>query len=138
MEATKLTPEQQQYLNDMANYGKRLEQLAVASVGKYVAAGYANNIQKVAKMYCYCGTGKGYEGVCVVPANGNAVVFTSKAAAEQVANQLYCENGKGERITFSVMPANEYFWLLYDNLCVTLKEAERLMRINIKNRNGQK
>lgn len=51
--ATTLTAEQQQYLNDMAAYGKRLQELAYNSVGKWVAAGYAGGRNNVAGMYCY-------------------------------------------------------------------------------------
>lgn len=131
---TTLTPEQEQYLNDMASYGRELEQLAVASYGKYVIAGYAGKTDNPSKLYCYCGEGIGYEGACVCPANKNAVLFKSNAAAIIVACELYTKNGFGENINLGVMPANEYFWQLYDQQCITMKEVERLMRSNAKNK----
>ncbi|MCM1022214.1 MAG: hypothetical protein NC403_08430 [Muribaculaceae bacterium] len=131
---TKLTPEQEQYLNDMASYGRELEQLAVASVGKYVIAGYAGKTTRPSKFYCYCGEGIGYKGACVCPANKNAVLFKSNAAAVVIATQQHYQNGIGESITLTVMPANEYFWQLYDQQCITMKEVERLMHSNAKNK----
>lgn len=129
-----LTAEQQQYLNDMAAYGKRLQELAYNSVGKWVAAGYADGRNNVAGMYCYCGMGKGYKGAPIVPANGNAVVFASREAAQRKASQLKYQNGKGERIRLMVLPANEYFWLLHDDLCNTMSVAERMMVENNKSK----
>lgn len=96
--AVAFTAEQQEILNNMAAYGKRLQELAFNSVGKWVAAGYADGKQGVANMYCYCGMGKGYKGAPLVPANGNAVVFASREAAQRRASQLKYQNGRGERI----------------------------------------
>ncbi len=132
--ATTLTAEQQQYLNDMAAYGKRLQELAYNSVGKWVAAGYADGRNNVAGMYCYCGMGKGYKGAPIVPASGNAVVFASKEAAQRKASQLKYQNGRGERIRLTVIPANDYFWLLFDDLCNTMSVAERMMVENNKSK----
>lgn len=131
---TALSAEQQQYLNDMAAYGKRLQELAYNSVGKWVAAGYAAGRNNVAGMYCYCGHGKGYKGAPIVPADGNAVVFASREAAQRKASQLKYQNGRGERIHLMVLPANEYFWLLHDDLCNTMCVVERMMRDNNKKR----
>lgn len=132
LELVTLTAEQQQYLNDMAAYGKRLQELAYNSVGKWVAAGYAGGRNNVAGMYCYCGIGKGYKGAPIVPANGNAVVFASREAAQRKASLLKYQNGRGERIRLMALPANEYFWLLHDDLCNTMHVVERMMRDNNK------
>lgn len=132
--ATTLTAEQQQYLNDMAAYGKRLQELAYNSVGKWVAAGYADGRNNVAGMYCYCGMGKGYKGAPIVPANGNAVVFASKEAAQRKASQLKYQNGRGERIRLTAMAANDYFWLLFDDVCNTMSVVERMMVENNKSK----
>lgn len=122
-----LTAEQQEILNNMAAYGKRLQELAFNSVGKWVAAGYADGKQGVANMYCYCGMGKGYKGAPLVPANGNAVVFASREAAQRRACQLKYQNGRGERIRLMAIPANEYFWLIHDDLCNTMCVTERMI-----------
>ncbi len=127
-----LSAEQQEYLNNMAEYGKRLQELAYNSVGKWVAAGYAHGHSNVAGMYCYCGMGKGYKGAPIVPASGNAVVFASREAAQRKASQLKYQNGRGERIRLMVLPANEYFWLLHDDLCNTMRVIERTMVENNK------
>lgn len=132
--ATTLTAEQQQYLNDMAAYGKRLQELAYNSVGKWVAAGYADGRNNVAGMYCYCGMGKGYKGAPIVPASGNAVVFATKEAAQRKASQLKYQNGKGERIRLTAMAANDYFWLLFDDVCNTMSVVERMMVENNKSK----
>lgn len=132
--ATTLTAEQQQYLNDMAAYGKLLQELAYNSVGKWVAAGYADGRNNVAGMYCYCGMGKGYKGAPIVPANGNAVVFASKEAAQRKASQLKYQNGRGERIRLTAMAANDYFWLLFDDVCNTMSVVERMMVENNKSK----
>lgn len=112
-----LTAEQKTLFNDLADYGKRLQELAYDSVGKWVAAGYAGDNKTAGSMYCYCGMGNGYEGAPVTPANGIAVVFTTKDAAQRKASQLRYQNGKGEHIRLMAMPANEYFWQLHDDLC---------------------
>lgn len=125
--AVALTEEQQEILNNMAAYGKRLQELAFNSVGKWVAAGYADGQQSVANMYCYCGMGKGYKGAPLVPANGNAVVFASREAAQRRASQLKYQNGRGERIRLMAIPANEYFWLIHDDLCNTMRVTERMI-----------
>lgn len=130
--AVALSAEQEKYLNDMAAYGKRLQELAYNSVGKWVAAGYAEGRNNVAGMYCYCGMGKGYMGAPIIPANGNAVVFASREAAQRKASQLKYQNGRGERIRLMALPANEYFWLLHDDLCNTMCVAERMIRENNK------
>ena len=127
-EAATLTAEQQKYLNDMAAYGKRLQELAYNSVGKWVAAGYAAGHNDVAGMYCYCGIGKGYKGAPIVPANGTAVVFAKREAAQHKASQIKYQNGRGERIRLMALPANEYFWLLHDDLCNTMSIVERMIR----------
>lgn len=128
LEAMRLTTEQEQLLNNMAAYGKRLQELAYNSVGKWVAAGYADGHNNVAGMYCYCGIGKGYKGAPLVPANVNAVVFASREAAQRKARQLKYQNGRGERIRLMALPANEYFWLLHDDLCNTIYVAESMIR----------
>lgn len=125
--AVTLTAEQQKILNNMAAYGKRLQELAFNSIGKWVAAGYADGKQGVANMYCYCGMGKGYKGAPLMPANGNAVVFASREAAQRRASQLKYQNGRGERIRLMAIPANEYFWLIHDDLCNTMRVAERMI-----------
>lgn len=126
-EAATLTAEQQKMLNDMAAYGKRLQELAYNSVGKWVAAGYADGRDDVGGMYCYCGIGKGYKGAPIVPANGIAVVFASREAAQRKANQLKYQNGRGERIRLMALPANEYFWMLHDDLCRTMSDIEQMI-----------
>lgn len=123
-----LTAEQQKYLNDLADYGKRLQELAYNSMGKWVAAGYADGHNDVAGMYCYCGIGKGFKGAPIIPANGIAVVFASKEAAQRKARQLKYQNGRGERIRLMALPANEYFWLLHDNLCNTMHVVESMIK----------
>lgn len=133
-ETMALSAEQQQFLNDMAAYGKRLQELAYNSVGKWVAAGYATGHNDVAGMYCYCGIGKGYKGAPIVPANGTAVVFASREAAQRKASQLKYQNGRGERIRLMALPANEYFWLLHDDVCNTVHVAERMIIDNNKKR----
>lgn len=130
--AVALTEEQQEYLNDMAAIGKRLQELAFNSVGKWVAAGYAAGHNNVAGMYCYCGMGKGYKGAPIRPASGHAVVFATREAAQRKASQLKYQNGRGERIHLMALPANEYFWLLHDDLCNTMNVTERMMRDNNK------
>lgn len=127
LELVTLTTEQQQYLNDMAAYGKRLQELAYNLVGKWVAAGYAGGRNNVAGMYCYCGIGKGYKGAPIVPANGNAVVFASREAAQRKASLLKYQNGRGERIRLMALPANEYFWMLHDDLCRTISDIEQMI-----------
>lgn len=131
-ETIALSAEQQQYLNDMAAYGKRLQELAYNSVGKWVAAGYAQGRSNVAGMYCYCGIGKGYKGAPLAPADCTAVVFASREAAQRKASQLKYQNGRGERIRLMALPANEYFWLLHDDLCNTMHVVECMMRDNNK------
>lgn len=121
-----MTPEQQQMLNEMADYGKRLQELAFANTGKYVVAGYAGNSTYTDKLYCFCGEGKGYKGAPLMPANGAAVVFASKSKAERVASQLKFNNGYGERITLKAMPASEYFWLVFDNTCNVMQIMEQM------------
>lgn len=123
-----LTAEQQKYLNDLADYGKRLQELAYNSVGKWVAAGYADGHDNVTDMYCYCGMGKGYKGAPITPAGANAVVFTSKEDAQRKAKQLKYQNGRGERIRLMAMPANDYFWQLHDDLCNTMYVIERMIK----------
>lgn len=126
-----MTPEQQaikqQLLDEMADYGKHLEELATANFGKYVVAGYAGNSTEPNKLYCFCGEGKGYHGAPIVPANGTAVVFASKADAERKASLLKYSNGYGERITLKAMPASEYFWLVYDYTCKTMQMFENFV-----------
>ena len=126
-EAATLTAEQQKILNDMAAYGKRLQELAYNSVGKWVAAGYADGHSEVRDLYCYCGMGKGYKGAPIVPADGIAVVFASKEAAQRKASLLRYQNGRGERIRLMAMPANEYFWMLHDDLCRTMSDIEQMI-----------
>lgn len=126
-EATTLTAEQQKILNDMAAYGKWLQELAYNSVGKWVAAGYADGHSEVRDLYCYCGMGKGYKGAPIIPANGIAVVFASKEAAQRKASLLKYQNGRGERIRLMALPANEYFWMLHDDLCRTISDIEQMI-----------
>lgn len=128
--ANNMTPEQQQMLNQMAEYGKHLQELAFANTGKYVVAGYAGNTTDTNKLYCFCGEGNGYKGAPIVPANGTAVVFTNKAAAERKASLLKYSNGYGERITLRAMPAAEYFWLVFDETCKAMQAAEQLANDN--------
>ena len=120
-----LSQEQQQILNDMAQYAKRLEQLAVKNTGKWVAAGYAAGCTEPIDFYCYCGIGKGYKGAPLVPANGNAVLFTTKQQAERKAQLLKYTNGHGQRIVLRAMPANEYYWQLHDDICRTLYDIQQ-------------
>lgn len=123
-----MTPEQQQMLNEMADYGKRLQEQAMANTGKYVVAGYAGNGQPdLNKPYCFCGEGKGYHGAPLEPASAQAVVFASKAAAERKASLLKYSNGYGERIILRAMPAAEYFWLVYDDICKAMQITEQLI-----------
>lgn len=127
--AVALTKEQQEILNNMAAYGKRLQELAFNSVGKWVVAGYADGHRGAANgMYCYCGMGKGYKGAPLVPANGTAVVFASREAAQRRASQLKYQNGRGERIRLMAIPANEYFWLIHDDLCNTMQVTESMIK----------
>lgn len=124
--ANKLTPEQQAMLNELAEYGKRLQELAYSSCGKFVAAGYAGDTTQSGKLYCYCGHGNGYKGAPLIPANAAAILFSSKAAAEAKASLLHYSNARGERITLKAMPASEYFWLLFDDTCKTMQLAEQM------------
>lgn len=124
--ANKLTPEQQAMLNQLAEYGKRLQELAYSSYGKFVAAGYAGDTTQSGKLYCYCGHGNGYKGAPLIPANAAAILFSSKAAAEAKASLLHYSNARGERITLKAMPASEYFWLLFDDTCKTMQLAEQM------------
>lgn len=126
-EAATLTAEQQKMLNDMAAYGKRLQELAYNSVGKWVAAGYADGHCEVRDLYCYCGMGKGYKGAPIAPADGTAVVFASREAAQRKASLLRYQNGRGERIRLMALPANEYFWMLHDDLCRTISDIEQMI-----------
>lgn len=126
-EAATLTAEQQKMLNDMAAYGKRLQELAYNSVGKWVAAGYADGHSEVRDLYCYCGMGKGYKGAPISPADGTAVVFASREAAQRKASLLRYQNGRGERIRLMALPANEYFWMLHDDLCRTISDIEQMI-----------
>lgn len=127
MEQNNMTPEQQKVLNDMAEYGKHLQELAVENTGKYVVAGYAGDGTDSSKLYCYCGDGNGYKGAPLIPANSTAVVFASKAAAERKASLLKYSNGYGERIILRAMPAAEYFWLVYDDICKAMQITEQLI-----------
>lgn len=127
MEQNNMTPEQQKVLNDMAEYGKHLQELAVENAGKYVVAGYAGDSTDSSKLYCYCGDGNGYKGAPLIPANSTAVVFASKAAAERKASLLKYSNGYGERIILRAMPAAEYFWLVYDDICKAMQITEQLI-----------
>lgn len=120
-----LSQEQQQILNDMAQYAKRMEQLAVKNTGKWVAAGYAAGCTEQTDFYCYCGIGKGYKGAPLVPANGNAVLFTTKQQAERKAQLLKYTNGHGQRIVLRAMPANEYYWQLHDDICRTMYDIQQ-------------
>lgn len=120
------TPEQQVILNQLADYGKQLQEMAFANTGKYVVAGYAGNTTETSKMYCYCGHERGYKGAPLCPANAAAVLFTTKAAAEAKASLLKYSNGYGERITLKAMPAAEYFWLVFDETCRVMQLAEQL------------
>lgn len=126
-ETATITAEQQKMLTDMAAYGKRLQELAYNSVGKWVAAGYADGHSEVRDLYCYCGMGKGYKGAPIIPANGNAVVFASKETAQRKATLLRYQNGRGERIRLMALPANEYFWMLHDDLCRTMSDIEQMI-----------
>lgn len=122
------TPEQQQMLNQLAEYGKRLQELAYSSNGKYVVAGYAGNSTETDNLYCFCGIGNGYNGAPIVPANATAVLYRSKAKAEAQANILKYSNGYGERIVLKAMPASEYFWLLFDHTCKVMQMAEEMIQ----------
>lgn len=124
--ANNLTPEQQQVLAQLAEQGKRLQELAYSSTGKYVVAGYAGNSTETSKLYCYCGEGKGYKGAPLTPASAIAVVYTSKEAAERKASLLKYSNAYGERITLKAMPAAEYFWLVFDETCRVMQLAEQM------------
>lgn len=121
-----LTPEQQELLNQLADYGKHLQERAYSSYGKYVAAGYAGDSTETGKLYCYCGHGNGYKGAPLIPANAAAILFSTKAAAEAKASLLHYSNARGERITLKAMPASEYFWLLFDDTCKTMQLAEQM------------
>lgn len=66
MEQNNMTPEQQKVLNDMAEYGKHLQELAYENTGKYVVAGYAGDSTDSSKLYCYCGDGNGYKGAPLI------------------------------------------------------------------------
>lgn len=126
-EVATLTAEQQKILNDMAAYGKWLQELAYNSVGKWVAAGYADGHSEVRDLYCYCGMGKGYKGAPIAPADGTAVVFASREKAQRKASLLRYQNGRGERIRLMALPANEYFWMLHDDLCRTISDIEQMI-----------
>lgn len=121
------TLEQQAFLDQLATYGKRLQELAYSTTGKFVVAGYAGNSTETSKLYCFCGSDKGYKGAPISPAHAEAVLFASKAKAQAVASQLKYNNGRGERITLQVMQANEYFWLLFDETCRVMNEAETVI-----------
>ena len=124
--ANNMTSDQQKVLNDMAEYGKHLQELAFENTGKYVVAGYAGNSTETSKLYCYCGEGKGYKGAPLMPASAIAVVYTSKEAAERKSSLLKYSNAYGERITLKAMPANEYYWLLFDETCRVMQLAEQM------------
>ena len=122
--ANNMTTEQQKVLNDMAEYGKHLQKLAFANTGKYVVAGYAGDSTDSSKLYCYCGDGNGYKGAPIVPANGTA--------AERKASLLKYSNGYGERIILRAMPAAEYFWLVFDDICKAMQITEQLINSSHK------
>lgn len=130
--ANKLTPEQQELLNQLADYGKHLQELAFANTGKYVVAGYAGDSTETSNMYCFCGHDRGYKGATLCTANAAAVLFTTKAAAEVKASLLKYSNGRGERITLKAMPAAEYFWLVFDETCRAMQLAEQMITDNSK------
>lgn len=126
--AINATPEQQQMLNTFAAYGKTLRELAAAQTGKYVAAGYAGDTTDTNKLYCWCGSGHGFEGSPVVCANATAVLYSTKKEAEQHTHKIF-HNGKNERIVLKAMPASEYFWLLHDNVCLTMQMFIKLCNL---------
>lgn len=110
----------------IAAYGKKLQELAVSSVGKWVIAGYAGYSQKMMDFYCYCGEGNGYKGAPLIPANARAVLYSQKQAALQKLEGMNFQNGRSEQIHLKVMPANEYFWQLFDDCCISLHQLEEL------------
>lgn len=126
--ARNATPEQQQMLDTFTAYGKTLRELAATNIGKYVAAGYAGDNTDTNNLYCWCGTGNGFEGMPVVCANATAVLYNTKKEADQHSHKIF-HNGKNERIVLKAMPASDYFWQLHDNVCLTLQMFIKMCRL---------